>query len=164
MTTYTKQILIESEGPNAVIIRDETNSKTPTGVFDFSDLNAYLLLVVGISIPEGSNVNALREVARKGRDGEKVPLKDIQELSKKEPLITLPRTASLANAVEVFGSGVHRLLVVDEESKDVIGILSQLKLVRFFWENGRHFTALEPLYNLTVKELNLGSHSVVAIK
>ena len=147
-----------------MIIREDPNSDIPTGVFDFSDLNAYLLLVLGVSIPEGSNINALKEVARKGRDGERVPLMDIQELSKKEPLITLPRTASLASAVEVLGSGVHRLLVVDEESKEIIGLLSQLRLVNFFWENGRHFTALEPLFNLTVKELNLGSHTVVAIK
>lgn len=147
-----------------MIIRDDPSSKAPAGIFDFSDLNAYLLLVVGVSVPEGSNLSALKEVSRKGREGEKVPLRDIQELSKKEPLITLPRSASLANAVEVFGSGVHRLLVVDEESKDIVGILSQLELVKFFWENGRHFAALEPLYNLPVKELNLGSHSVVAIK
>ena len=133
-------------------------------MFDFSDLNAYLLLVVGISVPESSNINALKEVARKGREGERVPLRDIQELSKKEPLITLPLTASLASAVEVLGSGVHRLLVIDEESKEIVALLSQLKLINFFWENGRNFTALEPLFNLTVKELNLGSHTVVAIK
>lgn len=133
-------------------------------MFDFSDLNAYLLLVVGISVPESSNINALKEVARKGREGERVPLRDIQELSKKEPLITLPLTASLASAVEVLGSGVHRLLVIDEETKEIVALLSQLKLVNFFWENGRNFTALEPLFNLTVKELNLGSHTVVAIK
>ena len=147
-----------------MVIREPPESNTVAGIFDFSDLNAYLLLVVGIAMPEGGNIAALKEIARKGRDGERVPLRDIQSLNKKEPLITLPQSATLSNAVEVLGSGVHRLLVVDEISKEVIGLLSQLKLVRFFWENGRHFSVLEPLYNLTIRELNLGSQSVVAIK
>jgi CBS domain containing-hemolysin-like protein len=85
-------------------------------------------------------------------------------LNKKEPLITLPNTANLSKAVEAFGSGIHRILVVKENTEDVVGVLTQLRLVTFFWENGRHFPAIEPLYQITLRELDVGSHSVFAIK
>jgi len=84
--------------------------------------------------------------------------------NKKEPLITLPKTADLIKAIEVFGSGVHRVLVTEEASSDVIGILTQLRLVDFFWENRQSFPAVDQLYPYLIKDLTIGSKTVLAIK
>ena len=105
------------------------------------------MLVVGLAHPtDDAEVASFDQLAKKGREGKPIPLRDIQDLGRKGPLITLPHTADLAKAMEVFGSGVHRVLVVEEGKTDVIGVLTQLRLVRFFWENRKSFPLLDQLY------------------
>jgi hypothetical protein len=156
--------LISGGSPNVVLLRDKPESRVAIGTFDYSDLNAYLLLVVGLSQPAESDISSFNELARKGREGKEIPLRDVKDLGRKEPLITLPHTASLTKAVEIFGSGIHRVVIVKEHTMDVVGVLTQLRLVSFFWENGRAFPAIEELFPQTLQNLNIGSHSVYAIK
>jgi len=121
-------------------------------------------LVVGLAHPDERQISSFQDLAAKGREGKPIPLKDVKDLGQKEPLITLSHTAELTKAVEILGSGVHRLLITKEGTTDVIGILTQLKLVRFFWENGRCFPVIEQLFPQLLRDLDIGSHSVVAIK
>lgn len=74
-------------------------------------------------------------------------------------------------AVEIFAGGVHRILITREGGSgngsgfgEVVGVLSQLRLVRFFWENGKNFPAIEGLYASSLQDLQMGSKSVWAIK
>lgn len=156
--------LISGGSPNVVLLRDNKDSRVAIGTFDYSDLNAYLLLVVGLLQPAESDISSFNELARKGREGKEIPLKDVKDLGRKEPLITLPHTANLTKAVEIFGSGIHRIVVVKEHTMDVVGVLTQLRLVSFFWENGRSFAPIEELFPQTLQSLDIGSHSVFAIK
>jgi CBS domain-containing protein len=158
------QLLVKSGAPNVLLLRDHPDTRTATGTFDYSDLNAYLLLVVGLAHPAENEIASFDELAKKGREGKPIPLKDIKDLSRKGPLITLPATADLTKAIEVFGSGVHRILVVEEGKTDVIGILTQLTMVRFFWENRQSFPVVDQLYPQLIKDLHIGSPSVLAIK
>jgi hypothetical protein len=158
------QLLVKSGAPNVLLVRDSPDSRTAIGTFDYSDLNAYLLLVVGLAHPDQSDVASFDELAKKGREGKPIPLKDVKELGKKEPLITIPHTADLTKAMEVFGSGVHRILITEENDTSVVGVLTQLRLVRFIWENRASFPAVDVLYPYLIKDLNIGSHSVYAIK
>lgn len=155
---------MQSGAPNVVLLRESKDSLTPTGTFDYSDLNAYLLLVVGLARPEEADVASFDELAKKGREGKPIPLKDVKDLGKKEPLVTLPASADLTKVMEVFGSGVHRVLVAEEGTSNVIGVLTQLRLVQFFWENRASFPVVDQLYPQLIKDLNIGSHSVIAIK
>lgn len=156
-------MLIQSGPPNVLLLRDSPASRTAIGTFDYSDLNAYLLLVVGLAQPDEDQASSFRELAQKGREGKPIPLKDVKGLGPKEPLVTLPHTATLTKAVEILGSGVHRIIIVQEHTADAIGVLTQLRLVNFFWENGRHFPAIEALYSRTLRDLDIGTHSVFAI-
>jgi hypothetical protein len=157
-------LLINSGSPNVVLQREDPNSETAVGTFDYSDLNAYLLLVVGLARPEESQKQRFKELSQKGREGKPIPLEDLKDLWTKDPLIFLPQNAPLTKAVEIFGSGIHRVIIVKEKTTTVIGVLTQLRLVEFFWENGRHFTSIEALYPRTLRDLDIGSHSVFAIK
>ncbi|KAF2272433.1 uncharacterized protein EI97DRAFT_209807 [Westerdykella ornata] len=157
------ELLVKSGAPNVVLLREDRNSRVATGTFDYSDLNAYLLLVVGLAQPAQDEVASFDELAKKGREGKPIPLRDIKELGKKDPIITLPHTADLTKAIEVLGSGVHRLLVVEEGKPDVIGILTQLRMVQFFWDNRQTFPVLDQLYPQLIKDLHIGSSSVLAI-
>jgi hypothetical protein len=158
------QLLISSGSPNVVLLRDSPNSKVATGTFDYSDLNAYLLLVVGLAQPDEHQLSRFKELAQKGREGKEIPMKDVKDLGRKEPLIFLGQTQPLAKAVEIFGSGIHRIVIVEEKSTEAFGVLTQLRLVEFFWENRTHFSPIEPLFHRTLRELDLASHSVYAIK
>jgi len=104
------------------------------------------------------------ELAQKGREGKEIPLKDVKDLGRKEPLIFLSSTQPLSEAVRIFGSGIHRIVIVKEATRDVVGILTQLRLVDFFWENRASFSPIEPLFHLTLRELDLAAHTVFAIK
>lgn len=119
---------------------------------------------MGLAHPTEEETPSFDQLAKKGREGKPIPLKDVKDLGKKEPLITLPHTADLTKVMEVFGSGVHRLLVAEENTTNVIGVLTQLKLVQFFWENRQSFPVVDQLYSQLIKDLQIGSHTVVAIK
>ncbi len=146
------------------MIRETATSKSAVGTFDYSDLNAYLLLVVGLVHPDEDHLQSFQELVKKGRGGSKVPLKDVKDLGNKEPFVTLPHSANLTKAVEVFGGGVHRIVVVKEGTDDVIGVLSQLRLVKFLWENRQSFPVIDRLYPQQLKELGVGSQHVISIK
>lgn len=158
------QLLVKSGAPNVVLLRESKDTRAATGTFDYSDLNAYLLLVVGLAHPSEEEVASFDQLAKKGREGTPIPLKDVKDLGKKEPLITLPDTADLTKVMEVFGSGVHRVLIAEENTTNVIGILTQLRLVRFFWDNRASFPAVDQLYSQLIKDLAIGSHAVLAVK
>ena len=157
--------MVKHGAPNVVLLREDATTRYATGTFDYSDLNAYLLLVVGLAHPDQEDIASFDELAKKGREGKPIPLRDVKEVgNKKEPLITLPSTADLTKAMEVFGSGVHRVLVAEEGTTDVVGVLTQLRLVQFFWENQQSFPAMYQLYPQLIKDLSIGSKSVLAIK
>merc|ERR1712137_127510 len=157
-------ILVKHGAPNVVLLREDANSRHAVGTFDYGDLNAYLLLVVGLAHPEEGDIASFDELAKKGREGKPIPLKDVKDVGgKKEPLITLDEMTDLSKAIEVFGSGVHRVLVAEEGTSNVKGILTQLRLVKFFWENRSSFPAVNELYPQLIKDLSLGSKTVLAI-
>ena len=106
------------------------------------------LLVVGLSHPDDEDhAEDFMELARRAREGKPIHLREIQELSKKEPLTFLDEKADLVKAIETFGRrGVHRVVVRNETTDQATGVLSQTRLVRFLWENGRSFPMLDQIY------------------
>ena len=104
------------------------------------------------------------KLAKKAQQGHKIPLRDAKSLGVKEPFITLPHTADLTAAVETFGGGVHRIVILKEGTNHAIGILSQLRLVKFLWENGQAFPIIDQLYPREVKDLGIGSQGLISVK
>jgi len=137
---------------------------TACGIFDYSDLNAYLLVVVGLANPEESQLEDFSALAKKAREGTSISLREIRRLARKEPLVTLSESEDLSKAIESFGSGVHRILICKEGTTQVVGILSQLNLVKFLWDNGSSFPTIDQLYPMILRDLNIGTHQAIAIK
>ncbi|KMP08254.1 CBS domain containing protein [Coccidioides immitis RMSCC 2394] len=154
--------LIECEAPS-LLIRESAEQNSAIGTFDYADLNAYLLLVVGITKPDDEHAASLEELGRKARAGERILLREVKNLRPKEPLTTLPSNVSLTKAVEAFGGGVHSVVVVKENSSEVLGSFNQWRLVKFLWENARSFPVIEQLYPQYLRELGLGSQDVISI-
>jgi len=156
----TTKLLIKGGAPNVVLIRESRKTKTAIGTFGYDDLNAYLLLVLGMSQPD----ELAAKLAARARTGEKLPLKDVKDhLGPTEEPTFLPQSANLTQAMELLGSGTHRIVICKDGTSETLGILTQLRLVRFFWENHQSFSATERLYGAHLKDLDVGAKDVLAI-
>lgn len=159
------QVLIDT-GVTVLLIRETAQHTSAVATFDYSDLNTYLLLAAGLIFPQEEHRASYDELAKKAREGEKIPLKDVKALGmEKEPMVTLPASANVLTAVETFGGGVHRVIVTKEANdQEVVGIFSQFRLVKFLWENGRSFPVVEELYPQALRDLQIGSSHVISIR
>ncbi|KAF4556276.1 SDS23-like protein [Elsinoe fawcettii] len=158
------KLLTTSGAPNVVLIREKPDTRVAIGAFDYDDLIAYLLLVTELALPANAEDEEIADVLQRARSNQPIPLEDIKYLlGRKEPPAFLDHTATLTKAVEIFGSGFHRIIVRKQGTHEVAGILSQLRLVRFFWENVKSFHVVEGLHGRSIKELELGSHSPLSI-
>jgi hypothetical protein len=121
---------------------------------------------VGLSRPseDEPHEHDFIELARRAREGKPIHLREIQDLSKREPLTFLDENSDLIKAIETFGKGVHRVVVRNESTKQATGVLSQSRLIRFLWENGRSFPILDQMYHQNLRDLKIGSNDVIAIK
>lgn len=150
--------------------------------FDCSDLNTYLLLVMNkINLNELSTGTLFGEdettttpmslekkqelllaMISKAKKGEEVPVDFIIKLHPKNPFLKFKESESLYKAVEAFGNGVHRVAIVNNDNR-ITGILSQRRMIRFFWENARRFPSLEFLLSSTLQDLKIGSTHPITI-
>ncbi len=156
--------MIEGGPPNVILLREHPQETSACATFDYRDLNAYLLVVVGLASPEEGQLETFDAIAKKARENVPIPLREIQSLAMKGPLVTLSQSEGLSKAIEHFASGVHRILVCKDGTTEVVGILSQLRLVKFLWDNGACFPTIDTLYPMTLKELNIGTPQTIAIK
>ncbi|CAD0082376.1 unnamed protein product [Aureobasidium vineae] len=160
----TIEAATKSGSPNVILIRESPSTRQAIGQFDYDDLNAYLLLVTGLAHPQDSDFDQVDKIVSRARTNQPVELGHVKDLlGRKESPAFCDASATLARAVEIFGGGCHRIIVRAPGSEDVVGILSQLRLVRFLWENRASFQPVEQLHNRSLKELELGSHSVISI-
>lgn len=138
-------------------MRDETSTSNPTFCFDYNDLNAYLLTVVGLSRPDNHDIMV------KAQGGARITLREIQSLCFRETIVKLNSDVNLSQAIEKLGSGIHRILVTDTAG-DVIGILSQLRMVEFFWNEGINFPTIDQLYPIAVQDLGIGVQPIISVQ
>ncbi|KAI0857527.1 hypothetical protein F4860DRAFT_489089 [Xylaria cubensis] len=154
--------LVKNTTSNVVLIREDATSIKPVSTFDYSDLNAYILVVVGLGQPPEDLVELYDGLASRAQARHSIPLRDIQPLCRKESLVTLQGDEDLARAVEIFGSGIHRIFITNFQG-EVVGILSQIKLMEFFWNEGINFRVIDELYPKLMKELGVGSQQIIAV-
>ena len=157
------QLLTESGAP-VLLVRASKHEQSAVATFDYRDLTQYLLFATGQLMPDEEHLVIFQNLAKKAQQGHKIPLRDAKSLGTKEPFVTLPHSADLRAAVETFGGGVHQVVVLKEGTNHAIGILSQLRLVKFLWENGSCFPILDQLYPREVSDLGIGSHQLISVK
>ncbi|KAI1332212.1 hypothetical protein F5Y16DRAFT_394285 [Xylariaceae sp. FL0255] len=159
---HATMLLVKNTAQNVVLVYESPQSTQPVSTFDYSDLNAYILVVVGLGHPTPELVGLYDDIAQRAQAQASIPLRDIQPVLRKETLVTLQGDEDLARAIEVFGSGIHRILVANHHS-DIVGVLSQMALVEFFWNEGVHFRTIDELYPKLMHELGIGSQQIIAV-
>ncbi|KAF4591474.1 CBS domain containing protein [Ophiocordyceps camponoti-floridani] len=147
---------------NVVLVREEAKANRAVCTFDYSDLNAYLLVVIGLTRPEGDQVELYNQIMANGQKGTPISVREIQPLCRQEPLVTVSATANLSHAIEVLGSGIHRLIVTSPE-EGVAGILSQLRMIDFFWNEGVNFPLVDRLYPAPLRDLGIGTQQIISV-
>lgn len=145
-----------------VLVHDNSSDRVVTTTFDYADLNAYLLVVVGVSKPGPENLELYNDIMFEAREGQRITLRQIQSLLRQEPLVEVPSTGNLSQAIEILGSGIHRLLVSDSAG-DVVGIVSQLRMVDFFWNEGVNFPTIDRLYPVVLRDLVTSTRPIISI-
>ena len=115
---------------------------------------------VGLSLPD----DAAAQIADRARRGDVIPLQDVQHhLGPREEPVFLPHTANLAAAMEVLGTGHHRVVITKEGTTEAVSVLSQLRLVRFFWDNHENFSATQNSAGLKPSKALLGIPVIFSI-
>ncbi|UNI17287.1 cell separation during budding [Purpureocillium takamizusanense] len=147
---------------NVVLIREDASSTTAISTFDYSDLNAYLLVVVGLSRPDGEQLQLFNRIMSTAQQGGRIALREIQPICRQDPIVNVVSTSNLAHAIEILGSGIHRVLVTGA-SGSVVGVLSQLHMVDFFWNEGVNFPTIDRLYPVLLRDLAIGTHKIISV-
>ncbi|OAA81919.1 Cystathionine beta-synthase, core [Akanthomyces lecanii RCEF 1005] len=147
---------------NVVLVRDSKTSNSVTSTFDYSDLNTYLLLVVGLTKPENHQVSLFNDIISKAQQGQSIPLRTLQPMFCREATVQLDASSSLAQAIETLGSGIHRI-VISDLSDHVVGVMSQLRLADFFWNEGVNFPSIERLYPALLRDLSIGTQKTISV-
>ncbi|KAJ2914433.1 hypothetical protein MD484_g5962, partial [Candolleomyces efflorescens] len=114
---------------------DAPNRSSYQGLFDFSDVNAFLTLAatrhtfsLDDTAPDPRQLKIV-EAAIAGR----VPVHLVSNLSDKNPLISLPNDADVVSLLEVFARGTHRVLIqASDHSGEPIGMVSDRGLLAWF--------------------------------
>lgn len=120
-------------------------------------------MVVGLARPTEELVTICNDIGLKAQARVDIPVRDIQPICRKESLVTLQAHEDLLSAIELFASGIHRILVTSQAG-EVIGVLSQLKLIEFFWNESVHFQAIDDLYPRLLRDLGIGSQRIISVK
>jgi CBS domain-containing protein len=139
--------------------------------FDYTDLNAYLLLVLNkLKAEELRNIDyqpreEIPNLIKRAQRGEQVPVDFVIRITNKNPFIKLSEFDTLSNVVEILGSGVHRIAITNTTANNTTlsGILSQRRLIKYLWDNARRFPSMEPLLSSSIRSLHIGSANPIAI-
>ncbi|CAM0141588.1 cell separation during budding [Umbelopsis sp. WA50703] len=138
--------------------------KSFIGMFDYADLISYLLIVLRKEIPpEDESTLEIKELVRRAMDGERVPVKLASDLSRKNPFCSVLPEATLVSILDEFACATHRVAVM-QSNGNIMGILSQSRVIEHLYKNIRHFPDLHPLVNKSLRQLGLGEAPVVSVE
>ena len=146
-------------------VSDSPDSMESCLTFDYSDLNTYLLLIMdkismnefNIDTNDAEYIQYVQNQIKKAKKGEEVSVDFIINLNPKNPFIKFKELDCLYNVMESLGNGVHRVAITDPMNDNIVGILSQRRMIKFMWENARRFPSLDFLLNSTLQDLGIGS-------
>ncbi|KIO21822.1 hypothetical protein M407DRAFT_28589 [Tulasnella calospora MUT 4182] len=147
-------MLDRNVGCLAVYEVDSSGRKHHTGLFDYADLNAFLLVAVqSHAMPASFDPDRVRKIIEKGKEGGDASVGLACDLSQKNPLVAVPPTAGLIPLLTVFARGRHRVLLVDDESDTVHGLVEDRQLVRWFTEHASEHAPLVTALSSPLSEL-----------
>ncbi|TFK26084.1 hypothetical protein FA15DRAFT_309772 [Coprinopsis marcescibilis] len=162
---------LSSEDVPCLVIKDETQKESLQylGLFDYSDVNAFLTLAATrhtFSL-DGSDADPRRDKIIEAAKAGPVSVSLVSNLSDKNPLICLEHDASIIDLLKVFCRGNHRVLIkASEKDGDCVGIVSDRGLLAWFAASAKFTPSFEHYLSNVIHPLSLPSsnahNSVIA--
>ncbi|CAG8651071.1 3083_t:CDS:2, partial [Ambispora gerdemannii] len=158
-------ILIQNNISSAPVY--DSHVKNFVGMFDWADVMSYLLIVLkkkNIKEQQQKSEEQLtsefKDLIRLAIQFQPVPVKLASDLSNKNPFYSVIPETSLFQVVELFGSGTHRVSIIDADG-NLKGILTQSNVINYLYQNVTHFPQIERIFPKTVRELGIGLDHVI---
>ncbi|KAF9239788.1 hypothetical protein BU15DRAFT_46339 [Melanogaster broomeanus] len=160
--------LLLTEGIPCLVVKALPNSPPNhpfLGLFDFSDVNAFLTLaatrhtIPPHELKANSRADQIMSAARSGH----VPVHLVSNLSEKNFLEILPYDATAISLLSVFARGTHRVLLQSPSpSSTYLGMVSDTRLLSWFSTYAEHAPAFQsylanPLSALSLPSLHMYS-------
>jgi len=121
-----------SSGASCLAIKSTDDSYH--GLFDYSDVNAFLVLAATRhrSLRDDSDNTRAERIIAAATAGH-VPIQLVSNLSDKNPLVILPHDADLISLLAVFSRGAHRVLIRGPSpSTEFLGVASDRGTLAWF--------------------------------
>ncbi|KAG8924824.1 cell separation during budding [Tulasnella sp. 418] len=148
-------LMLTSKSTCLAVYEQTDDRRKYIGLFDYADLNAFLLLAVNSHTfrLDAENVR-IREIVARGKEAGDVTVGLACNLSEKDPLVTLPRNASLLDLLKIFSRGTHRVLLMELDNPDVpVGMVSDRQLVRWFMDTAYSHPTIQQTLQTPLNEL-----------
>ncbi|KAI8601620.1 hypothetical protein EDD21DRAFT_429061 [Dissophora ornata] len=155
------EVLLKHGISSAPVYNAESN--TYVGMFDYSDLMTYILIVLKrMDVPLEDQTMEMRDLVQKTNSCQNVPVKLASDLSGKDPFCTVLTESRLGAVVNDFGTGIHRVAVIDSNGS-VAGLLSQSSTLDYLLRHLSEFPQLQPVMQQTLQQLGLASSKVLYV-
>lgn len=149
---------------------DASGSNIYQGLFDYSDVNAFLTLAATrhTYLPDDLRGNARVDNIVAAAKAGRVPVHLVSNLSEKNQLETLPNDANIISLLETFAKGSHRVLIHSAtEPGEFIGMISDRRVLSWFASYAKESPSFQkylsnPIQLLSLPSLNLYSAVVAA--
>ncbi|KAF8629818.1 hypothetical protein AX15_003263 [Amanita polypyramis BW_CC] len=156
--------ILLKENMSCLAVKTPNDSDVPfIGLFDFSDLNAFLTLAATRhtlppdDIRGHTRINQIISAAIAGR----VPIRLVSNLSEKNPLEILPESANILDLLKLFSLGTHRVLIRSTtHANEYLGTVSDRRLLAWFAAYAKETPSFRryssnPLSSFALPSLNL---------
>ncbi|KAI8926195.1 hypothetical protein BC831DRAFT_457344 [Entophlyctis helioformis] len=156
------QTLIERQISSAPVWDDQTQSYV--GLIDFRDIVSLLLLGIRKDIMMDSDSKPVQAIVAAAQAEQSIPVRLATDLSSRNPLHRVQPAAPFMDLIRVFGSGIHRILVIEDgEAVQARGLVSQMTGIKYIWAHYEEHAALTELFGKTIKDLKLGTKSIMSV-
>ncbi|KAG6830376.1 hypothetical protein H0H92_001013 [Tricholoma furcatifolium] len=142
----------------------DSNGSHYVGLFDFSDVNAFLTLAATshtlqpVDLVGRPRASEIVTAARAGR----VPVRLVSNFSDKNPLEILPHDATVISLLQLFSNGAHRVLIRSVSSDEFDGMVSDRGLLSWFASYAAQTLTLQNYLSNSLRFLSLPSLNIHA--
>ncbi|KZP16916.1 hypothetical protein FIBSPDRAFT_674807, partial [Athelia psychrophila] len=148
-----------SEDILCLAVKDSA-SDSYLGLFDFSDVNAFLTLAATrhtLFPQEVQGTSRSEQIVAAAKAG-RVPVHLVSNLSEKNPLEVLPYDATILSLLAVFARGRHRVLIRSPSpSEEYQGIVSDRQLLDWFYKYSEKTPSFASVLSNSLQSLALPS-------
>ncbi|KAF9370642.1 cell separation during budding [Podila verticillata] len=149
-----------AHGISAAPVFDQTKSSF-IGMFDYGDLMAYILILLKKMDPPQDQTLEMRDLIQKANNSQSVPVRLASDLSGKDPFCTVPSETRLGAVVNDFGTGIHRVAVM--EGYHLKGILTQSLTLDFIMRHLGEFPKLQAIMQTSIHACGLDQSKVLSV-